>query len=119
MMKDAGLPKFLWEVLIAIATYLHNRSPSRPLGGKTPYEKVNGVKPNLSHLRIIGSKAYIYIPKDKRKGKLTDRGKAGVLVRYGRGQHIYLVYDAAERQVVKIRDVVIDEPKGSFKKTTG
>jgi transposase InsO family protein len=60
MMKDAPLPKYLWEILAATAAYLHNRSPSRPLGGKSPFEKVNSIKPDLPHLRIIGSKAFVY-----------------------------------------------------------
>src|SRR5690349_12203137 len=50
MMKDSQLPRFLWESLAAMAAYLHNRSPSRPLSWMTPFEKHTGNKPDLSHL---------------------------------------------------------------------
>jgi len=73
------------------------------------------MQPDLSNLRIIGSKAFVYIPREKRKGNLTDREKACILVGYGQGQHIYFIYDPSERQVVDTRDVVIDE-QNDFKK---
>ena len=79
------------------AAYLYNRSLSRPLRGKTLYEKVNGVKPDLLYLRIIRSKAFIYVLKEKRKGKLTNRGKACIFIGYRRGQHIYHIYDLTKR----------------------
>lgn len=34
--------------------YLINRMPSRVLGGESPYERIYGKRPMLSHLRVIG-----------------------------------------------------------------
>lgn len=36
------------------AVYLINRMPTRILGGKSPFEKIFGVKPMISHLRLLG-----------------------------------------------------------------
>ena len=35
--------------------------------GATPFEALHGHKPNVSHLRFFGSKAWAKIPLDKRK----------------------------------------------------
>ena len=35
--------------------------------GDTPFETLMGHKPNVSHLRVFGSKAWDIIPNDKRK----------------------------------------------------
>jgi hypothetical protein len=45
--------------------YLKNRSPTSAVA-TTPYELWHGKKPDLSHLRIIGSTAYVHVPKEKR-----------------------------------------------------
>ena len=58
-----------------MAAYLYNRSPNRLIDFITLFKKVYGIKPNLSYLRIIGSKAYVYILVEKRYSKLADRGK--------------------------------------------
>ena len=54
IMEETGLSNEYWPHLIMAANYLRNRRPtqSRKL---TPYELETGCKPNLKHLRPIGS----------------------------------------------------------------
>jgi hypothetical protein len=54
----ACLPANLWPEIIQAAVYLNNRTPKRQLSWKTPYEALTQSKPNLSHLRIYGCRAY-------------------------------------------------------------
>ena len=59
-----------------------NRTPIRKLYWKTPFEALYGRKPRLSHLHIIGCKAYVLnynIPDLK---KLEPRALAGYLIGY-------------------------------------
>ena len=58
MMAQAGLLERFWAEVVATAAYLRNRTPTRALKEKTPYEKRNGRKPDLSHLRVFGCMAY-------------------------------------------------------------
>ena len=46
---------------------LKNRSPTKILENKTPFESFYGYKPEVSHLRIFGSKAFAHIPKEHRR----------------------------------------------------
>ena len=64
MLFESNLPKEIWTESLDTATYLKNRAPTQLLE-ETPYEKLYGMKPNLSHLRIIGTLAWATIPSEK------------------------------------------------------
>ena len=55
----------LGEETINIVVYLKNRSPTKILDLKTPFEVFYGYKPKVSHLRIFGLKEFDHIPKDE------------------------------------------------------
>jgi len=38
MLYDSGLPDSLWAEAFNTATYVHNRTPTRALDGRTPFE---------------------------------------------------------------------------------
>eukprot|EP00253_Pinus_taeda_P027661 PITA_27661 len=67
MLQDKGISNVLWAEAINTAVYLKNRSPTKCLGFKTPFEALFGLKPAVGHLRIFGSKAFSHIPKADRK----------------------------------------------------
>jgi len=48
MLHDTSLPKKLWAEAFSMATYLCNRTPTRPLDGLTPFELLYGMKPDLA-----------------------------------------------------------------------
>ena len=47
MLHASQLPKFLWGEAVKHAVWLKNRTSTRVLDGKTPYEIFYGTKPNL------------------------------------------------------------------------
>ena len=69
MVADAKTPTFLWAKAIATANYLTNHSPTCTNSGLTPYQKLRRKKPNLQHLRIYGSIAWVHVH-DERRTKL-------------------------------------------------
>lgn len=60
MLHDSSLPSFLWGEAVRHATYLKNRSPTRALDGKTPYEVFHGKKPDISNLHPWGCKVRVH-----------------------------------------------------------
>ncbi|GKD46821.1 retrovirus-related pol polyprotein from transposon TNT 1-94 [Tanacetum coccineum] len=94
------------------AVYLLNRCPSKSLDNKTPQEAWNGMKPTVSHLRIIRSIAYVHVP-SQRRSKLDDRSKKHVFVGYDKQSKGYKLYDRVTRKVVVSRDVEFEE-EGSW-----
>lgn len=72
MLVESDLPKNMWSEAVMAATYLINRSPTTVLKNKTPFEMWSGMKPDISRLRVFGSRVFAHIPKEKRH-KLDDR----------------------------------------------
>jgi transposase InsO family protein len=77
--SDANLPPSLWGECILTAVYLKNRMPTKALEDKTPYEVWTGHKPDLSHLREIGCRAFILI-QNRHVAKIYNRSVKCVLV---------------------------------------
>jgi hypothetical protein len=68
MIKCNNIPNNLWPKSISIIVYLKNRSPTKYLEHKTPYEAFYGYKLVVSHLKFFGTKAFSHISKEyKRK----------------------------------------------------
>jgi hypothetical protein len=103
------LDKRLWMEIADAVIYPKNRSPTSAVT-TMPYELWHGSTPDLSHLRIIGSTAYLHIPKKKRI-KLDVNTHKGILVGYGGGTNQYKVWDLTRKDVMVSRDVVFIEGK--------
>ena len=72
MLLEAGLPESFWAEAVNTALYLHNRSLRRSLEGKMPYKAWNGIKPDLSHLKVFGCDAFLHVP-DEKRNKLQSK----------------------------------------------
>jgi len=108
MPDDAGLSKKYWAFAVSVAVYLKNRTPTRSVVGKTPYEAWHGRKPSLKHLRVFGCLAFVHVPKEKQK-MLDDRATPGIFIRYSISTKQYFVYDPLARTLHRSRDVVFRE----------
>jgi transposase InsO family protein len=104
----AHLPANLWPEIVQAAVYLNNRTPKRQLSWKTPYEALTQSKPNLSHLRVYGCRAYPLNKHIPRSGKLQPRAHIGYLTGYD-SLNIYRVWIPSQEKVVRTRDVTFDE----------
>ena len=74
MLHDSGLPKFLWADAVSHAVYVRNRTWTRAIGNTTPYELLNGRKPNIKGLQPWGCKVRVH---DEGESKLDGRSKIG------------------------------------------
>ena len=97
-----------WAEAMACATYILNRTPTKALKDITPEEAWSGRKPNLQHLRIFGSIAYVHIPKQKRH-KLDAKSSPFVFVGYDENTKGYRVYNPLTNKVQIARDVCFAE----------
>jgi len=61
MLKAKELPGVFWGEAVTTAVYLLNRSTSKSVGGKTPYELWTGSPPGVHHLRTFGCIAHMKI----------------------------------------------------------
>ena len=58
MLSDVKLPKNFWAEALSTAVYLHNRSPTRAVVKKTPFEALTKEKPVVDHFKVFGCVCY-------------------------------------------------------------
>jgi hypothetical protein len=108
MLTAKGLLGEFWGEAVTTAVYLLNRSSSKGVGGKTPYELWTGSVPAVQHLRTFGSVVHMKVMATNLR-KLDDKSKHTIFVGYEPGSKAYLVYDPVTRRVHVSRDVVFEE----------
>lgn len=96
-----------WGAALLHATYLYNRTSTKLLKGRTPFEELLERKPDNFQLRVFGCEAFVHVHKEQGRGKLGDRGRQGVLVSHTDG--IYRVMMLASHDVIFTKHVVFNE----------
>ena len=61
-LADSKLPHKFWAEALSTYVYLQNRTPTKALTEITPYEAWYAIKPDVSHLQILGCSAYVHVP---------------------------------------------------------
>jgi len=69
LLSEAKVNHRFWPEVIKTAAYLKNRTLANTLENKTPHEILTGKKPNISNLRLYGSRVFVRVPEEKRKSK--------------------------------------------------
>ena len=76
--------------------------------GKTLEEAWPGRKPRISHLKVFGSLAFVWIP-DASCTKLDAKSQKLMLVGYNSLHKAYCLIDIETSRLIYSRDVVLDE----------
>ena len=96
MLEARNLPPYLWAEVVNGDFYIQNRAPHKSVVGVTPFKALMEHKPNVSHLRVFGSKAWTIIPYDKRK-YLQPQSSECILLGYEKDAKVYKLMDIATR----------------------
>ena len=100
------LAKSCWSDIAKAVVYILNRSP---LGqdSKSAYERLKDQKPYIGHLKVLGCRTWVHIPKEKRT-KLDERSWQGIHVGY-EATNQFRILDPRTGKVHCTRDVQFDE----------
>lgn len=104
LLIESGLPKIFWAEAVNMSNYLRNRSPTASLGGKTPFEAWTGEAPDLSELRVFGSRV-VYLDRDPTRGKFDQRGLDGIFLGFSEESKGYRIWSSEKKKVIVRRDV--------------
>jgi hypothetical protein len=107
---NASLPDAAWGECVMSAVFIHNRLPSTAnTNNSSPYFMLNKKHPDLSILRIIGSKCYVHVHKVDRKA-LDRKAEIGTLVGYSQNSRRYRVLmDPKLGKVIETSHIVFAE----------
>nr|GFC47834.1 retrovirus-related Pol polyprotein from transposon TNT 1-94 [Tanacetum cinerariifolium] len=108
MLIFSRAPLFLWAEAIATACFTQNRSIIHRRFNKTPYELINGKKPDISFLHVFGALCY---PKNDRKdiGKLGAKGDIEFFIGYSADSCAYRIYNRQTKKIMETMNVSFDE----------
>ena len=104
----AHLPIEFWGERVLTAIHLINRTPTKVLQGKTPYEMLFQSSPSYDHLRVFGCLCYAHASQ-RRKDKFGERSKRCIFVGYPHGKKGWKVYDIESGEIFVSRDVIFHE----------
>jgi hypothetical protein len=107
LLKQRGMSAVFWRDAVVTTVYILNRSPTKTLNGRMPYEAWHGRKPAVSHLRVFGCPAF-----GKVLGhidKINGRSTLGVFISYAESSKAYRILDPGTQCVCTTRDIVFDK----------
>ena len=92
MLHANSLPQRLWAEALNYAIYIKNICPHRSVKDKSPYEAWSGLKLEVTHFCIFGSRTWACIPFEKRKA-LDPQSTDFIFVGYLDGVKGYRLID--------------------------
>ena len=119
LMSDAKLAPDYWQYAATMAAYIRNRMPttSNP-NNATPFEILNGVKPDLKNMPLFGATAQVHVP-DELRGKLDPKSRSCIFLGYADGAKagVFESTDTGRRFVS--RDAVVERRKLRYATNVG
>lgn len=108
LLKGKGMPNCYWAEAVATAVYLLNLSPTKAVQNCTPYEAWIGRKPTISHLKVFGSIAYVFVNPQHRQ-KLDGKSRKCVFIGYCSESKAYKMHDPIDKKIIVSRNVLFNE----------
>ena len=100
-----NLPPSLWAEAVTHCAYIGNRSPTRALGNRTPFEAWHGSKPHVAHFQEFGRDVWILRQGEKPKpSKLEPKSLKMKFVGFLDAKKAIRFYDPAKRTVRESRN---------------
>jgi hypothetical protein len=99
----------LWGGAFRFVVDVLNVSPTKALGGDTPYTRLYEAKPFVGHIRPWGIAAFIFTPKKLRDSKLENPGLPALFLGYPSNSIGYRLLCLTTGKIVERRDVVFRE----------
>jgi hypothetical protein len=109
LLTTANMSWLLWGEAFLFAVDVVNVSPSRGLGGETPYSRRFSERPDVDQLKIWGCIVHVFTPKVLRKSKLENPGKLGLFVGFAKHSESVRVLNLRSGRVEEKRSVEFDE----------
>lgn len=108
ILKAKQVPSTYWGEAVLTAVFILNRSFTRSVDGKTPYEAWYGRKLDIRFLCTFGCVGHVKRTRPQVK-KLDDRSTPMVFMGYETGSKAYKMYDPVAKRVHVSCDVIFDE----------
>ena len=110
ILHASGLPKNLWREALMHVVWVENRSATRSLDRKTPYEMLYGKKPDLENLPTWGVKCWVL---DRTRSKLDNCAKESHWIGFDAESAAHRIYLPDQHTVAIERNVTFQHDGGA------
>lgn len=108
LLNQAELSHEFWSMAFATIVFLHNRTTSITLEGKSSYELLFKKTSNLKDLKVFGCHAHPNLRPFIRHN-FSTRSEAHIFIGYPHAMSGYMCYNPRTRKVLVTRDVIFLE----------
>jgi hypothetical protein len=108
MLHPRSLPSKLLAEALNYANYIQNMSPQKFVKDRTPFEAWSGIKLEVTHFLIFGSRAWARVPFEKKKA-LDPQSTPCIFVGYLEGLKGYRLIDPSTNNLVIEQSVQFEE----------
>jgi len=92
--------------------YLLNRSPHKGINNALPEEVWTGKRVDHTQIKVFGCNAYVHVPGQIRRGKLSPKSKRLIFVGYDSEKKGYRLFDPSKpKQIFVEHSFVFDEKR--------
>ncbi|MCO5587815.1 hypothetical protein L7F22_041767 [Adiantum nelumboides] len=114
MMNEMNMPLTYWAEVVHRIVHIMNQTPTAAIHEISPYERLYGIKPTLSYMKVFGCVCYVHVPNEARK-KMEPKALERIFLGYPIEKKGYKCYDPTTRQVYVSRDVIFCEHEPWYK----
>jgi hypothetical protein len=82
---ESCAPQSWWEFSVDCAVHVYNRTPIMRHNWKTPFENLEHIKPDVTHLHVFGCGTYVFLLEEVRYNKLNPKSKLMTFIGYFQG----------------------------------
>ncbi len=117
MLFHRNVPEEFWAEALCTAAYIRNRVTTKSLPkNKTPFHIWLEKVPDVSHLRVFGSRCWYKINQPNLRS-LDVRAREAMMLGYATNQKAYKLWDLSKGEVAVSRDVVFEEGTPALQNT--
>ncbi|MCO5612585.1 hypothetical protein L7F22_066853 [Adiantum nelumboides] len=114
MMNEMNMPLTYWAEEVHTAVHIMNQTPTAAIHDISPYERLYGIKPIVSYMKVFGCVCYVHVPNEARK-KMEPKAVKCIFLGYPIEKKGYKCYDPTTRQVYVSRDARFCEHEPWYK----
>jgi hypothetical protein len=106
---ESCAPQSWWEFSVDCAVHVYNRTPIMCHNWKTPFENLEHMKPDVTHLRVFRCSAYIFLPEEVHHNKLNPKSELMTFIGYPQGIKGYLFMRSPNNVLFTAIQALFDE----------
>ncbi|MCO5600558.1 hypothetical protein L7F22_054672 [Adiantum nelumboides] len=114
MMNEMNMPLTYWAEAVHTTVHIMNQTPTTAIHEISSSERLYGIKPTISYMKVFGCVWYVHVPNEARK-KMEPKAAKCILLGYSVETKGYKCYDPMTRQVYVRRDVIFCEHEPWYK----